>query len=117
VLRSGGAVIDTRLTWWHFHTCIITENGKFKKKFKKMKHHRHLHQVTLLHLQLYTCIYSNNEVNECFEKNFICNPFGYACDTWCKNDLNEVKEKHASVLATEFADVDIAQSKACVTCT
>jgi uncharacterized protein (DUF433 family) len=33
------------------------------------------------------------------------------------NDLKQVKEKHISVLAPEFPDIDIAQVKACVSCT
>jgi hypothetical protein len=33
------------------------------------------------------------------------------------NDLKQVKEKHISVLAPEFPDIDVAQFKACVTCT
>jgi hypothetical protein len=33
------------------------------------------------------------------------------------NDLKQVKEKHTSVLAPEFPDIDVAQLKACVTCT
>jgi hypothetical protein len=33
------------------------------------------------------------------------------------NDLKRVKEKDISVLAPEFPDIDVAQFKACVTCT
>jgi hypothetical protein len=33
------------------------------------------------------------------------------------NDLKHVKEKHASVLSPEFPGIDVAQFKACVTCT
>jgi hypothetical protein len=33
------------------------------------------------------------------------------------NDLKEVKEEHISILASEFPDMDVAQFKACVTCT
>jgi hypothetical protein len=33
------------------------------------------------------------------------------------NDLKQVKEKHMSVLAPEFPDMDVAQFEACVTCT
>jgi hypothetical protein len=33
------------------------------------------------------------------------------------NDLKQVKEKHISVLVPEFPDMDVAQFKACVTCT
>jgi hypothetical protein len=33
------------------------------------------------------------------------------------NNLKQVKEKHISVLAPEFPDIDVAQFKACVTCT
>jgi hypothetical protein len=33
------------------------------------------------------------------------------------NDLKQVKEKHISVLAPEFPDIDVAQFKACVICT
>jgi hypothetical protein len=33
------------------------------------------------------------------------------------NDLKQVKEYHISVLAPEFPDMDVAQFKACVTCT
>jgi hypothetical protein len=33
------------------------------------------------------------------------------------NDFKQVKEKHVSVLAPEFPDMDVAQYKACVTCT
>jgi hypothetical protein len=33
------------------------------------------------------------------------------------NDLKQVKEKHISVLAPEFPDIDVAQFKACITCT
>jgi hypothetical protein len=32
-------------------------------------------------------------------------------------DLKQVKEKHISVLAPEPPDMDVAQFKACVTCT
>jgi hypothetical protein len=32
------------------------------------------------------------------------------------NDLKTVKEKHMSVLAPEFPDMDVAQFKVCVTC-
>jgi hypothetical protein len=33
------------------------------------------------------------------------------------NNLKQVKEKHISTLAPEFPDMDVAQFKACVTCT
>jgi hypothetical protein len=33
------------------------------------------------------------------------------------NDLKQVKEKHTSVLAPEFPDMDVAQFEARVTCT
>jgi hypothetical protein len=33
------------------------------------------------------------------------------------NDLKQVKEKHISVLARDFPDMDVAQFNACVTCT
>jgi hypothetical protein len=33
------------------------------------------------------------------------------------NDLKQVKETHISILAPEFPDIDVAQFKACVTCT
>jgi hypothetical protein len=33
------------------------------------------------------------------------------------NDLKQVKKKHIIVLAPEFPDIDVAQFKACVTCT
>jgi hypothetical protein len=33
------------------------------------------------------------------------------------NNLKQVKEKHVSVLAPEFQDMDVAQFKACLTCT
>jgi hypothetical protein len=33
------------------------------------------------------------------------------------NYLKQVKEKHISTLAPEFPDMDVAQFKACVTCT
>jgi hypothetical protein len=33
------------------------------------------------------------------------------------NDLRQLKEKHISVLAPEFPDMDIAEFKACVMCT
>jgi hypothetical protein len=62
-----------------------------------------------------------NQTNEYFQKNFIGNPVGYACDicdrSWHMDDLKEVKEKHISVLAPEFPDMDVAQFKECVTCT
>jgi hypothetical protein len=65
-------------------------------------------------------IYNYNEANEYFQKNFIGNPFGYACDICdlCyRNNLKLAKEKPASILAPEFSDMDVAQFKACVTCT
>jgi hypothetical protein len=38
-------------------------------------------------------IYSYNQANEYFQKNFIGNPFGYACNIcdrlWYRNDLKE----------------------------
>jgi hypothetical protein len=68
-----------------------------------------------------TSIYSYNQANEYFQKNFIDNPFGYArdiCDRlWYMNDLKQVKEKHISILAPEFPGMGVAQFKACVTCT
>jgi hypothetical protein len=36
---------------------------------------------------------------------------------WYMNDLKQVKEKHISVLAPEFLDIDVARFKVCVTCT
>jgi hypothetical protein len=33
------------------------------------------------------------------------------------NNLKQVKEKHISVLAPEFPDMNVAQFKACVMCT
>jgi hypothetical protein len=66
-------------------------------------------------------IFNCNQANEYFQRNFLGNPFDYACDIsdrlWYMNDLKEVKEKHISVLAPEFPDIDVAQFKACVTCT
>jgi hypothetical protein len=66
-------------------------------------------------------MYNYNQANEYFQKNSIGNPFGYACDIcdrlWYVNDLKQVKEKHVSVLAPEFPDMDTAQFKACVMCT
>lgn len=59
-------------------------------------------------------IYSYYGVNEYFQNNFIGNPFGYD-RLWYMIDLKQVKEKHVSVLAPEFADIDVAQFKACVT--
>jgi hypothetical protein len=42
-------------------------------------------------------IYSYDQANEYFQKNFIGNPFGYVCDIcdklWYMNDLKQVKEK------------------------
>jgi hypothetical protein len=66
-------------------------------------------------------IYNYNEANEYFQKNFIGISFSYACDIndrlWYMNDLKQVQEKHISVLAPEFPDVDVAKFKARVTCT
>jgi hypothetical protein len=66
-------------------------------------------------------IYNCNQANEYFLKNFIGNPFDYACHICDRllymNDLKLVKEKHISILAPEFPDIDFAQFKACVTCT
>jgi hypothetical protein len=43
-------------------------------------------------------IHNYNKANEYFQKNFIGNPFGYACNIcdslWYMNDLKQVKEKH-----------------------
>jgi hypothetical protein len=59
-------------------------------------------------------IYNYNEANEYFQKNFIGNPFGHACDIcdrlWYMNDLKQVKEKRISILAPEFPDMDVDQS-------
>jgi hypothetical protein len=58
-------------------------------------------------------IYNYNEANKYFQKNFIGNSFGYACDIydrlWYMNDLKQVKEKYISVLAPEFSDIDVVQ--------
>jgi hypothetical protein len=66
-------------------------------------------------------IYNYTQANEYFQKNFVGNPFGYACDIcdrlWHMNDLKQIKEKHIGVLAPEFPDMDEAQFKAYVTCT
>jgi hypothetical protein len=55
------------------------------------------------------------------KRNFFRNPFGYASDIcdriWYMNDFKQAKEKHISVLAPEFPDMDVVQSEACVTCT
>jgi ribosomal protein S21 len=41
-------------------------------------------------------IYNYNKANKYFQKNFVGNPFGYACDIcdrlWYMNDLKQVKE-------------------------
>jgi hypothetical protein len=62
-----------------------------------------------------------NQANEYFQKNFTGNQFGYACDIcdilWYMNGLKQRKEKHISLLAPEFPGMDVAQFKACVTCT
>jgi hypothetical protein len=66
-------------------------------------------------------MYNYNQANEYFQKNFICIQFRFACDIcdrlWCMNDLKQVKEKHISIFATEFPDMDAAHFQACVTCT
>jgi hypothetical protein len=66
-------------------------------------------------------IHNYNQDNEYFQKNFIGNPFGYACDIcdrlWYMNDLKQVKEKHIRVVAPKFPDMDVAQFKACAVCT
>jgi hypothetical protein len=53
------------------NTCVITQNAKLRK----IKHHKHLRQLTQ-----HQRIYSYNHSNEYFQKNFIGNPFVYACD-------------------------------------
>jgi hypothetical protein len=66
-------------------------------------------------------MYNYNQDNEYFQKNFIRNPFRYACDICDRlrymNNLKQVKENHISVLVPEFPDMNVAQFKACVTCT
>jgi hypothetical protein len=66
-------------------------------------------------------IYNCNQANEYFQKHCTGNLFGYACDICDRlcymNCLKQEKKKHISVLAPEFPVMDIAQFKACVTCT
>jgi hypothetical protein len=64
--------IEKNIKIYLLSTCIITENAKLREK----KKHKHLHQLTSHQLQLY---YNYNQANEYFQKNFIGNPFGYAC--------------------------------------
>jgi hypothetical protein len=46
-------------------------------------------------------IYSYNQANEYFQKNFIFNQFGYASDIcdrlWYMNDLKQVKKTHRCI--------------------
>jgi hypothetical protein len=50
-------------------------------------------------------------------RNIIGKEMGYMLQKHVSmNNLKQVKEKHVSVLAPLFPDMDIAQFKACVTC-
>jgi hypothetical protein len=57
--------------------------------------------------------YNYIQANEYLQKNFICNQLGYDCDIcdrlWHMSNLKQVIEKHISVLAPEFPDMDVAQ--------
>jgi hypothetical protein len=100
--------IEKHIKTYLLNTCVITENETPQAS-------------TSADPTPTPIIYSYNQANEEFQKNFIRNPFGYACDIcdrlWYMNNLKQVKEKHISVLASEFPDMDIAQFKACVACT
>jgi hypothetical protein len=64
--------IEKRIKTYLLNTCVITENKAQENKTPQAS--------TSTDPTPTPIIYSYNQANEHFQKNFIGNPFGYACD-------------------------------------
>jgi hypothetical protein len=112
-MLNGSVNIKKHIKSDLLNTCLNTENAKLRKR----KHYKQLRELTLHQLQMYTIIFKpKNTFNRILLVIHLV--MSATCDKlWYMNDLKKAKEERMSVLAPEFPDMDVAQFKACVTCT
>jgi hypothetical protein len=46
-ISNDSVGIEKLIKTYLLNTCIITENAKLREKLRKIKHHKHLRQLTL----------------------------------------------------------------------